>query len=150
MRGSILVADDDPIYASFLRSAIARTMPTTPIIHVEDGEEVIRILSSETQLGEQKSNLAPGVLLLDLQMPKKNGLEVLEWIKTQPSLQTLPVIVISNTEGGASVDRAYELGAKGCLAKPCGRSGLQQLAEVLKVWLNSPGPPELRAKLNFL
>jgi two-component system response regulator len=149
MRGSILVADDDPVYAGFLRSAFARAMPTTPMIHVEDGEEAIQILSDSQGAG-QKSHLSPGALLLDLQMPKKDGLEVLEWINGQRNLKDLPVIVISGSQGTPAVARAYELGAKGCLTKPCGRAGLKQLAELLKLWLNSPELPVLRDKPTFL
>jgi two-component system response regulator len=150
VHGSILVADDDPIYANLLRGAIARAMPATPILHFDNGEEVIRLLTDDTQTGRGGAIPTPRILLLDLHMPKKGGLEVLEWMRTQPRLRSLPVIVISTSEDTATVKKAYELGARGFLAKPYGAASLRQLAAVLKSWLSSNSIPEMPAKLNFL
>ena len=136
MTGSILLADNDMASARLLQSSIAEALPGTPLFHVKDGEGAIRFLSGLALLGDHKSPPTPLILLADANLPKKNGLEVLEWIKTQESLRRLSVIVLSGAPCTLMVSRAYELGAKACLAKPGDLAGMRQLAESLKIWVD--------------
>jgi CheY-like chemotaxis protein len=145
---SMLLADDDVIYARLLQTAIARVAPAAPFFHVEDGGEAIRFLSGHGDFSDRARYPLPDVLLLDISMPHKNGLEVLEWIGTETSLAALPVIVISTIEDDATVRRAYELGAKAFLAKPKTFPGFRDLAEVLVNSMNSPRLREAALGLN--
>lgn len=82
-----------------------------------DGEEVISMLTALAKDSNCEESF-PGMLLLDLKMPKKGGFEVLEWVRSQEYLRRLVVIVITSSMAQADVDRAYDLGVNGFLVKP--------------------------------
>jgi len=75
------------------------------------------------------------VMLLDLNMPRKNGFEVLEWIRQQPALKRLRVYILSASSRSEDIERTYDLGAHSYLVKPSNLDGLMQLAKCLFAWL---------------
>jgi two-component system response regulator len=139
MRGlqSILLADDDPIYARLLQSAVAKVAPGVPFFHVEDGEQATRFLGGLGQFSDRNRYPMPGLLLLDLEMPKMDGFQALEWIQERPDLRTLPVVVVSSSQDTASIARSHDLGAWAFFTKPKTAAGFQQLAFSLESCLDS-------------
>ena len=137
----ILLADDDLVYARLLHSAIAKVAPSAPFFHVDDGEKAIQFLEGTGRYSDREKSPMPRLLLLDLNMPAKDGFEVLEWIKTRACLRNLPVVVISGSQDADTVARARELGAWAFFAKPNDLAGFQQLARSLESCLDTDRVP---------
>jgi len=86
------------------------------------------------------------LLLLDLKMPKKNGFEVLEWIRQQPGLRRLRVVVLTTSDAPEDIDRAYELGANAFMVKPLEKRQFLDLTDAIKgYWLWMSAAPDLHA-----
>jgi DNA-binding response OmpR family regulator len=104
---------------------------------VRDGEEAVSYLRRATGEDSVRREPLPSLILLDLNLPKKSGLEVLSWIRGQASLKRVPVVVLTSAWNDADVDRAYELGANSYLVKPVGFGQLVETVRALKqYWLD--------------
>ncbi|MEY2465898.1 MAG: hypothetical protein QOD03_419 [Verrucomicrobiota bacterium] len=99
-----------------------------PIIRVGDGDEVLAYLKGEGLYGNRQSFPLPGLLLLDLKMPRVDGFQVLEWIQTQPQLKNMLVVVLSGHNDLKDVKHAYTLGAHTFLVKPFKLEDMANLA----------------------
>lgn len=108
---NILYAEDDPNDVTIFRIAFKRaTLPHT--LHcVEDGEVAMEWLAGEGSYADRAKHPAPDVIILDLKMPRKNGFDVLEWMRGRKEFEGLPVIVLSSSDMPNDVQRAYALGA---------------------------------------
>ena len=114
----ILIAEDNADDQLLLQYAFRAAHLPNKFHIVNNGAEAITWLTSALQ---QPNNLlfpSPGLVVLDIQMPYKTGLEVLEWIRTEPAYNTLPVVIMSGLHLPATVDRALQLGAQSYLFKP--------------------------------
>lgn len=105
---SILVADDDSDDRLFLEDVLKEIAPTKSITSVKDGQELLSLFM----------HFIPDFLFLDLEMPRKNGLECLKEIRSNPATKDLPVVVFSSTNRNYNIDVAYEMGAHLFFAKP--------------------------------
>jgi CheY-like chemotaxis protein len=114
----ILVAEDDPDDVFMLRRAFAKSDVANPLVFVSDGDEAIEYLSGSGRYANVDHHPVPAALLLDLKMPRRNGFEVLEWLRDHAGLGHLPVVVLTSSRESADVTRAYELGANSYLVKP--------------------------------
>src|SRR5687768_1182227 len=114
----VLIAEDSENDLLMLRRAFRQASITAPVQFVSDGEQAIAYLKGEGKFGRREEFPLPDVLLLDLKMPRKNGFEVLEWLRTQPSLRHLRVVVLTTSQQLRDVNRAYALGAASFLTKP--------------------------------
>jgi CheY-like chemotaxis protein len=123
----ILVAEDDPTDAFFLQRAFGKTGTTVGLKFVRDGQEAIDYLRGEPPFIDRSAHPMPQLLLLDLKMPRMNGFEVLHWLKTQPGLKRLLVIVFSSSAETGDINRAYDLGANSYLVKPHATEQLLEL-----------------------
>jgi CheY-like chemotaxis protein len=138
----ILVAEDDPTDAFFLQRAFAKAGVTVGLKFVRDGQEAIDYLRGEPPFVDRLSHPMPQLLLLDLKMPRLNGFEVLHWLKTQPGLKRLLVVVFSSSAEEGDVNRAYDLGANSYLVKPHSTEQLMELVDrVEKYWLETNQDP---------
>src|SRR5437016_3794743 len=145
-RKMILVAEDDPTDAFFLQRAFAKTGTLVGLKFVRDGQEAIDYLRGENAFADRGSNPLPQLLLLDLKMPRLNGFEVLNWLKTQPGLRRLLVIVFSSSAEAGDINRAYDLGANSYLVKPHATEELLELVNrVEKYWLEANQNPNFVA-----
>src|ERR1051326_736182 len=117
-RSVILIAEDDENHVSLLRRALKRANFLNPVFVVPDGEEAIAYFKGEGKYANRPEYPLPALLLLDLKMPRKNGFEVLEWVRQQPELSTLRIIVLSSSEDLRDISRAYRSGANSFLFKP--------------------------------
>ena len=132
----ILIVDDDDSAGVLMTIAFERGGFTLPPRFVRDGEEAIEYLDGVGVFGNRKLYPLPTAVLLDLNMPKKNGFEVLAWIRKQPSLKRLRVYVLSASSRLEDIERAYDLGANSYLVKPGNLEQLLHLVNTLKTWLS--------------
>jgi CheY-like chemotaxis protein len=127
----ILVAEDDENDLLLLRRAFKVGRLANPIRVVRDGEEVIAYLKGETKYADRREYPLPALLLLDLNMPRKNGFEVLEWIRQEPGLNLLRVVVLTSSDRLSDVNRAYRLGANSFLVKPFDLGDFARLVQAI-------------------
>jgi CheY-like chemotaxis protein len=144
--GCILVAEDDPTDAFFLQRAFSKSGVAVTLHFVRDGQEVIDYLKGDAPFSDRQVYPLPGLLLLDLKMPRLNGFDVLNWLKTKSNIKRLPVVVFSSSEEAKDVNHAYDLGANSYLVKPHATEDLLTLVERLKkYWIEANKTPEVKA-----
>jgi CheY-like chemotaxis protein len=141
----ILIAEDNEDHVLLLRRALQKGAVLNPVFVVNDGEEAIAYLKGEGKYADRYEYPLPALLLLDLKMPRKNGFEVLQWIRQQPGLRRLRVVVLTTSDAPQDVDRAYELGANAFMVKPLERKDFMELTSAIKgYWLWMSAAPELQ------
>lgn len=143
MSKQILVAEDDPQHAELILEAFSAAKIVNPVLVCKDGAEAIAHLSGETPQGHADG--VPALLLLDLQLPRRSGLEVLEWAKEQPHLKYVPAVMLTSSREAEDMTKAYELGANSYLVKPVGFDALVQVIRTLGMYwlvLNQKPPSE--------
>lgn len=101
---------------------------------VTDGQEAVDYLSGAGRFSDRTTYPLPQLVLLDLKLPGRSGLQVLEWMRAQPALRTMVVVALTSSSLKADVQRAYELGANSYVVKPSGIQRLTELARHLKGW----------------
>lgn len=127
---TILIADDDADDRMFLEEALHKNGYKHTIEFVEDGEELI------TRLKHPDFPM-PNLLMLDLNMPRKNGFQALQEIKDDPRLRRLPVIIMTTSSADEDVARSYDLGVNSFITKPFNFSRLIEMIGALKTyWLD--------------
>ena len=142
--GVILLAEDDPNDVLLIQRAFQRTHVANPMQVVRDGEEALAYLGGQGHFADRDRHPLPVLMLMDLKMPRKTGLEVLEWVRQQPGLKRLPIIVLTSSNQSPDINRAYELGANSYLVKPAGFDSLLELVKNLDMyWLILNEKPEL-------
>ncbi len=113
----ILHVEDDADAAYFLKRALQKANLDLDLRQLKDGEEAIRYLASQPPFNDRSTHPAPHIILLDLKMPLKDGFDVLSWIKENPPLTSIPVIVLTSSDREADIQRAKTLGATAFLTK---------------------------------
>ena len=142
--GVILLAEDDPNDVLLIQRAFQRNHVANPVQVVRDGEEALAYLSGQAPFTDRERHPLPVLMLMDLKMPRKSGLEVLAWVRHQPVLKRLPIIVLTSSNQSPDINRAYELGANSYLVKPAGFDSLLDLVKNLDMyWLILNEKPEL-------
>ena len=125
----ILVADDDADDRMMIKDAFLESKLTNAIHFVHDGEELMDYLMLRGKYTDPKSAPRPGIILLDLNMPKKDGREALKEIKSHPELKSIPVVVLTTSKAEEDIFRTYNLGVNSFITKPL---TFDQLVNVLK------------------
>ena len=142
--GVILLAEDDANDVLLIQRAFQRNLVANPVQVVRDGDEAVAYLSGQAPFADRERHPLPVLMLMDLKMPRKSGLEVLEWVRQQPGLKRLPIIVLTSSNQSPDINRAYELGANSYLVKPAGFDSLLDLVKNLDMyWLILNERPEL-------
>ena len=130
----ILLVEDNEDDVFLMRQALKKADVQHPLVVAEDGQQAIEILQATLNGTNQAS--VPSLVLLDLKMPRVPGLEVIKWIRDQPLLRTLPIIVLTSSSANADVEAAYLLGANSYFAKPSDIRNLVDLVSLLnEYWL---------------
>ncbi len=130
----VLIAEDDADDRFLLQSAFEENKFFDTLTFVENGIEMMAILNNLVDLGIT-SNL-PSFIMLDLNMPKKDGREVLKDIKSKPLLRTIPVIIFSTTNNETEMRRCYDMGANSYITKPASFDGLiKTIAAIRSQWV---------------
>lgn len=114
---NILIAEDDMGHAALIRKNLERSGLTNPIIHFRDGQEVLDFLFFTGTPPHRESGVSY-LLLLDIRMPKVDGVEVLRQVKTDPELRKMPVIMITTTDDPREVEKCHQYGCSNYLTKP--------------------------------
>ena len=132
----ILVAEDDPTDAYFFQRAFRRAGLPITLHFVGDGQEVIDYLQGEGKFADRAVYPLPQLVLLDLNMPRLDGFQVLEWVRQQPRFNGLHLVIFSASEEPKDMSRAYDLGANWYLVKPHSMEELTALVgRFKKFWL---------------
>lgn len=132
---TILLVEDNADDVFFMRRALKKAGIAALLQVVEDGQEAIHYLSGQGDYSDRQKAPLPSLVLLDLKMPRKSGLEVLEWVRRQPELGGLVVIVLTSSRQSKDVAAAARLGANSFLVKPPNVDELTDLMTVvLRYW----------------
>jgi CheY-like chemotaxis protein len=115
---TILVADDDPDDRLMIRDAFKENRLANDLRCVSDGEELMDYLNRQGKYESPESSPRPGLILLDLNMPKKDGREALKEIKANPKLKGIPVVVLTTSKAEEDIYRTYHLGVNSFITKP--------------------------------
>jgi CheY-like chemotaxis protein len=133
---TILVANDNEQEVRLIRRAFARAGSAATVQFASDGEEVLAHLKGEHPFANRKLFPFPDLLLLDLKLPRLNGVEVLERVRAHPLLKRLPVIMLSSSDRPKDIALALEAGANSFLAKPTRlRDFVAMIRAVQDYWL---------------
>jgi CheY-like chemotaxis protein len=140
----ILLAEDDPDDQYLISEACDESGAATQLYIVQDGEELLDYLNHRGRYADPAQWPRPHLILLDLNMPRKDGREALAEIKAQPELRRIPVVVLTTSQAEEDVLRTYDLGISGFITKPVKFSGLLEVMKSLSsYWLNTVElPPE--------
>ncbi|MDT7043637.1 response regulator [Candidatus Nitronereus thalassa] len=131
----VLIADDDTDDCLIAMEAWEETGHGNELRFVQDGNELIDYLYQQNRYSSPETAPRPGLILLDLSMPKKSGLESLADIKADPTLQDIPVIVLSTSKTPKEASEAYALGAYGFVTKPSTfHEYLRVMRDVRQAW----------------
>ena len=137
---SILIAEDDADDRFLLQAAFTENGFKDKLLFVENGVELVDYLIKVAQSGNNVK--MPRFILLDLNMPKKDGREVLKEIKQHPDLKKIPVIIFSTTNNEQEMRRCYELGANSYITKPNSFENLiKTVAALRSYWINTTSIP---------
>jgi CheY-like chemotaxis protein len=140
----ILIAEDRDDDVLLIRRAFEMGGVLNPIHVVKNGEEAIEYLKGEGRYANRSEYPLPALMLLDLKMPRTDGFEVLSWIRAEPSLSNLRVIVLTSSSDMRDVTLAYDLGANSFLVKPMDFKNFVEMSRFLKDhWLRSSREPTI-------
>jgi CheY-like chemotaxis protein len=133
---TILIADDDPDDRRLTQEAFAENHLANDLRFVEDGEELLDYLNQRGKYAAEGAAPAPGLILLDLNMPRKDGREALQEIKSDPRLRNIRVVIMTTSKAEEDVLRSYNLSAASYITKPVTFDRLVEVVKTLgKYWL---------------
>lgn len=139
----ILLVEDDDGHAKLIERNLRKVNLSNPIDRVRDGMEAIEYLHNEGRFTDRTQYSLPRLVLLDINMPRMDGIEVLERIKADERLHSLPVIMLTSTDNQTEIDRCYHAGASGYVAKPVNIVSLGEKLERLGMFLEIVELPEV-------
>jgi CheY-like chemotaxis protein len=128
---TILLADDDPDDRKLTQDAFAENRLANILHCVEDGEELMDYLHRRGKYDNLRGESLPGLILLDLNMPRKDGREALKEIKADPELRRIPIVVLTTSKAEEDILRTYDLGVNSYVTKPVTFKSLVELIKVL-------------------
>ncbi|WP_338363980.1 response regulator [uncultured Pseudoalteromonas sp.] len=133
---TILMADDDEDDRLLTQDALAESRVLNELHFVEDGVELLEYLERRGKFEDKNSSPRPGLILLDLNMPRMDGREALEAIKSNPNLKGIPVVILTTSKQEEDMVKGYNLGAASYITKPVTFDGLVDLMKTLgKYWV---------------
>ncbi len=139
----ILLAEDDEDYVLLIKTAFSQANVPNPLHVVWNGEEAISYLKGNGKYSNRDEYPLPDLMLLDLKMPRVNGFEVLQWLRTQPGLSSLRVLVLTSSDEIRDVNEAYRLGANSFLVKPMDFEDTASLSRLINdFWLKACRTPD--------
>jgi two-component system response regulator len=137
----ILLAEDDAVVAELILYTLATMTPAPKVIHVADGVETLDFLHSRGKFDHREPG-SPTVVLLDLKMPRLDGLEVLRQVKSDDHLKTIPIVMLTSSQDDRDVSESYRLGANAYVVKPVEYRKFALVLQHLETfWLDINCPP---------
>ena len=138
----ILVADDDADDRMLIGDAFEEASLKNPIDFVEDGIELLEYLKHEGRYADLADDVRPGIILLDLNMPRMDGRTALGEIRKDPKLRNIPIIVLTTSKSEEDILRTYDLGVNSFITKPVTFDGLVKVVQVLnQYWVEIVAVP---------
>jgi CheY-like chemotaxis protein len=131
---TILLAEDDPDDRLMATEALEESRLANDLKIVEDGEELMDYLYKRGKFSQLKEWHLPGLILLDLNMPRKDGREALQEIKADPNLRRIPIVVLTTSDEEEDIYRTYDLGVNSFITKPVSFEGLVEIMKTLKLY----------------
>lgn len=142
----ILLVEDDPGDVELTREGLESAKVKLKLHVVEDGEKAMMFLRREDPYAEA---IRPDIVLLDLNMPRKNGLETLAEIKADPALRSIPVVILTTSEAETDIVKCYDLGANCYVSKPVGFAEFVRIVAVIEeFWFTIVKLPPKKARKN--
>ena len=142
---TVLIADDDPEDRMLIEDAFEESCLANDLQFVEDGEELLDYLRRRDKYAEPSTSPRPGIILLDLNMPRMDGWEALKEIKSDPHLRKIPIVVMTTSKAEQDIVRSYDLGVNSFVTKPVTFAGLVEVVKMLsRYWFQIVVlPPEI-------
>ncbi len=141
----VLLVEDNEDHAELLKRTLREATGPVRIVHARDGEAALEYLGLSNSPPAAEKNEVPGLVLLDLRLPRIDGLDVLRRIKEAQSLRPVPVVVLTTSSAPTDIARAYRFHANSYLAKPVSFDHFSRLMQTLSrywtVWNTRPGAP---------
>ena len=132
----ILLVEDDENDVMLLQRAFRRAAIVNPLQVVRHGDDAVAYLEGTGEFANRQLHPLPVLMLLDLKLPRRTGLEVLQWVKERAGVKKIPIIVLTSSKNDDDVNRAYELGANSYVVKPVSFETLLELVKSLELyWL---------------
>lgn len=128
---TILLVEDDPAHAEIVRRNLESSRIGNRLVHVSDGQAALDYLYCRGTFSDPLLAPKPGLILLDLRLPKVDGLEVLKTVKADDALNQIPVVILTTSSAESDVARAYDCHANSYLVKPVDFTQFVELMEVL-------------------
>ena len=133
---AILLVEDNEDDVHIMKRALKEAQIRNPLFVVEDGQQAVDYLAGHGQFSDRSNWPMPALLFLDLKLPLKSGHDVLNWIRQQPGLKTLVVVVLTSSDQPEDIQKSYSLGANSYLVKPPTSAQLVDMAKSFKwYWL---------------
>jgi DNA-binding response OmpR family regulator len=133
-QSTVLLVEDDPNDVLLVKRAFRKASLANPIQVVNDGEAAVAYLAGRGNFRDREQYPLPMFMLLDLKLPRKSGLEVLVWLREQPQLKRLPVVVLTSSSEVGDINLAYDLGANSYLVKPVAFEHLLNLVKAIHLY----------------
>ncbi|MGP8199480.1 MAG: response regulator [Limisphaerales bacterium] len=141
---TILLVDDSKDDLMLMREAFKMAKCRHPLQEVHNGEEAIAYLKGESPYSDRDKFPLPIIMLLDLNMPRKNGFDVLTWVRVQPGLKRLAITILTASARSEDVENAFYLGANSFLVKPSNLETLATMMRCLCDWVEINHFPSLK------
>jgi CheY-like chemotaxis protein len=134
---SVLLVEDDSNDVLFIQRAFSRVNPAITIHVVKDGDAAVDYLNGSGDYGDRDRYPLPSLILLDLKLPRRSGIEVLQWIRQKDSIKRIPVVVLTSSRERLDVDLSYDVGVNSYLVKPVSFDDLSIMIKALNTyWLS--------------
>jgi two-component system response regulator len=138
----ILLVEDNVDDAEMTIHALRKNNLANKLIHMKDGEEALDFLLGTGKFAGRDLSIKPSLILLDLKMPKIDGMEVLEKVKSNDDTKKIPVVILTSSKEDPDVSRCYELGANSYIVKPVEFEGfVKAVSEIGMYWMLINHPP---------
>jgi CheY-like chemotaxis protein len=145
---AILVVEDNPNDILLLQRAFRKANIQNPLRIVNDGQSAIDYLAGEEPYADRRQHPLPGLLLLDLKLPRRSGHEILSWLRQQAGIGQMTTVVLSSSKESEDIDRAYAAGANSYLVKPVAFDELLTMIKTLNLyWLTFNETPNVKTSL---
>ncbi len=142
---SILIVEDNTDDVLLIKRAFQQCGVVNPLRFVTDGEQAVAYLKGTGEFSDRKKNPLPVLILLDLKMPRMNGFEFLRWLRNEPDLKKIIVVILTSSSESPDINRAYELGANSYLVKPVRFEDLIRIVKELHLyWLIMNEKPDIK------
>jgi two-component system response regulator len=142
----ILLVEDNLSDAELVIRALAKVQLADKVIHLKDGAEALDFLFGEGEFADRDLTKVPKVILLDIKMPRVNGIEVLRKVKSHPGTRSIPIVIMTSSKEEQDIFSSYELGVNSFVVKPVDFNGFAKaVTELGLYWVLTNQPPVRKA-----